>query len=429
MIIGKKSGMMSLPGNRAVLMVRALVLVAILAVAIPSGATHPSLVEEAVLDAVGLLPDGRTLYNVGHTDAIGFQVGDRLYGAEVLGVVEEISMVTLAVNDPLRFERRMESDPAVLWLEADSLVAVKAHQAAAPNDPRFSSQWGLQAGAGIHAVGAWTVTMGDASVKVAILDSGIDSFHEDLQGSVIKNADCHSMGVCVEDISVDTCEHGTHVAGIVGARTGNGIGMAGVAQVSLIDVKVLALGAGGCSGPWGGLARGIVFAVNQGADIISMSLGGNVNRVSSVEQAVAFAEQNDVLLISSAGNSGCSSSDTVGYPAHMAGVMAVANHNVNGVMAGSSSCGPQVEISAPGSSIWSTCAGVIRYCTKSGTSMSAPHVSGVAALMMSHDPDLTAQEVREALKQTAMDLGQPAHRQGAGAVNACKALGGGSLCS
>jgi serine protease len=199
--------------------------------------------------------------------------------------------------------------------------------------------------------------------------------------------------------------------------------VAGTAQATILPVKVLDKYRGGCSGSWASVANGITYAADPtqgGADIISMSLGCNQPCYSSVvSSALAYAAGKDVLSICAAGND---YGGAVGYPAADQNCMAVSALNSDGSIASYSSVGGAVEISAPGTGILSTYNNG-GYTTMSGTSMATPHVSGTAALVLSVQ-DLSAAQLRSHLKATAVDLGHLSSQQGAGAVNACLAVGG-----
>jgi len=241
-------------------------------------------------------------------------------------------------------------------------------------------------------------------IKVAIIDTGIDLDHSDLQ--VVGNITFVSGTTSGDDDSYSG--HGTHVAGTVAALD-NDIGVIGVApDVELYAVK--ALDANG-DGWWSDVARGIEWAIDNGIQVINMSLGSSSGS-QVLEEACNDAYEAGVLVVAAAGNSGNSwgSGDKVLYPARYESVIAVAATDSSDKRAYFSSTGPDVELSAPGVDIKSTCRDDT-YDTKSGTSMASPHVAGVAALIITSGIEDTNgngrinDEVRERLQQTADDLG------------------------
>ena len=199
--------------------------------------------------------------------------------------------------------------------------------------------------------------------------------------------------------------HGTHVAGIAAAATNNGIGVAGVAWgAQIMPVKVLdEYGSGWLSD----VAAGIVYASDQGAKIINVSLGGSTLSQTLCD-AVAYASQTTgALVVAAAGNTG----GAVLYPAACDHVLAVAATDRADQRAYFSNLGPQVDLAAPGVDIYSTWyqSGLQAsgYFTKSGTSMATPQVAGVAALVWSRWPTWTPDQVAQRLLDTALDLGEP----------------------
>lgn len=286
-----------------------------------------------------------------------------------------------------------------------------------PNDAFFSSQYALYSPSyqGIDAVDGWDLAQGDPSVIIAIVDTGIDYTHEDLVGKVIQGYDFVN-----EDFDPkDDHGHGTHVAGIAGAIANNGVGIAGVCPgCSLLAIKVIAADGSG-ENAW--IANGIANAVNLGARVINLSLGG-LDRSSTMELAIKQAYQSGVLIVAASGNDG---SGVTLYPAGFSEVTAVGATDQAGNRASFSNYGNHLEVAAPGQAIYSTLPGN-RYEAWNGTSMAAPHVAGLAGLLLSKNPALTNQQVRQLMDATAQDLG-PAGRDasfGYGRINAYAALQG-----
>ncbi len=270
--------------------------------------------------------------------------------------------------------------------------------------------WGIER---IDAVEAHNTSTG-SGVGIAILDTGIDSRHEDLKvagGYAVVS----SRGNYPEPWD-DDHGHGTHVAGTAAALD-NKVGVLGVApDVALYAVKVLAKNG---MGTWADVAKGINWAADEGIEVLNMSLGGGHS--DTVQRAVVYAYGKGSLLVASAGNSG-PGEGTVGYPAAYPEVIAVSATDEDDNIANFSSRGEEIELAAPGVGIYSTLPGN-KYGTYSGTSMAAPHVAGVAALVWATDSTLTNASVRGILQKTAEDIGLKFTEQGHGLVNAAAAVG------
>ena len=277
-----------------------------------------------------------------------------------------------------------------------------------------SVPWGVTH---VQATEAHSAGLTGSGVKVAVLDTGIDKNHADLNvvgGYSVFTDSANS------DPYYDANGHGTHVAGTVAALNNN-IGVLGVAyNAELYAVKVLSNSG---SGSYAGIAQGIEWSVNNGMDIINMSLGGSQGS-SILEEWCNIAYNSGVLVVAAAGNEGRQSGrgDTVGYPAKYDSVIAVAAVDSSNNRASFSSTGPAVEIAAPGVSILSTTPGS-NYASYNGTSMASPHVAGVAALVWAANPGLSNVELRERLNSTALNLGDANHF-GNGLVRAMDAING-----
>ena len=264
----------------------------------------------------------------------------------------------------------------------------------------------------IRADDVWRRVTG-RGVKLAIIDTGIDDNHPDL--SVFGGAS-FVPGVGSWD---DDHSHGTHCAGIAGARN-NAVGVVGVAPgCSLYAVKVMRpLPNGRATGQLSWILAGMGWAASNGMDVASMSLGSSVNTADAActvayQRAAQRLIDVGCIVIAAAGNSGRTAQPWVGRPARCPGFMAVASVDLNRRLAASSSRGPStldplsgIEISAPGVRINSTVPGG-GYGVKSGTSMACPHVAGAAALIKELRPTWSPGRIRRHLKATATDLGVP----------------------
>ncbi len=273
-----------------------------------------------------------------------------------------------------------------------SWVASEASPAAGAPDDEF---WSLQYGPVQKRLpAAWAHARGQG-VTVAVVDTGVDLTHPDLQGRVTAGPDLVNQ----DDDPSDDRGHGTHVAGIIGAASHNGIGIAGVAPACrLLAIKVLD-GAG--RGDAYLTARGVASAIARGAKIVNLSLGGPAID-SALRGFYADVVKSDVLLVAAAGNDG----EAVGFPAALPGVLAVGATDEAGALAPFSNRGANLGVTAPGVGVLSTVPGKL-YAQRSGTSMAAPFVAGVAALVWAAKPGLKASELRERLLSSAADRGQP----------------------
>ena len=281
-----------------------------------------------------------------------------------------------------------------------------------PNDPSWPSQYGPVK---IRCEQAWDMQKGDANVVIAIVDTGIDKNHGDLAAKLVAGYDFVSNDTDPDDNN----GHGTHCAGIAAAITDNALGVAGVASnCSLMGVKVLnSFGSGTNSD----IAAGINWAADNGAHVVSLSLGGS-SKSTTLESAVNYAWNKGVIVIAAAGNNG---NTTKFYPAAYGNCIAVASTDQNDNRSSFSTYGSWVDVAAPGSSIYSTYDGNT-YATLSGTSMACPHVAGLAGLIRSHvGPYATATEIRERIQFTGDNVGTFISSGRVNAENALKNQGGG----
>ncbi|PSP80853.1 peptidase S8 [Halobacteriales archaeon QS_1_68_20] len=255
-----------------------------------------------------------------------------------------------------------------------------------------------------------------SGADIAIVDTGIDDDHPDLQANVGKGkafVECKG-GNCNYAWSDDD-DHGTHCAGIADAVRGNEEGVQGVStEATLHAVKVLDKSG---SGTFSDVADGIRYVADQGWDVASLSLGASSGS-QTVKDAGQYAYDKGVLLVAAAGNDGpCS--DCVGYPAAYSEFVAVSSTDSDDSLSSFSSTGPEVEIAAPGGSVYSTVIG--GYDTFSGTSMACPHVSGAGGQLMANG--VSNKKARSKLKNNAEDLGLGDNEQGAGLLDVADTLG------
>jgi len=282
-----------------------------------------------------------------------------------------------------------------------------------PNDPSYSSQWGLTM---INAANAWSYFSSGSNISVAIVDDAIERTHPDLAASLwINTGDNNTNGLdddgngYIDDIngfdvgSIDNnpnppstaYDHGTHVAGIVGARSNNSIGVASIGfSVKLMCVKSTISSTSITNG-----YDGIVYAAVNKADVINMSWGGTGSSVTA-QNIIDYAYSQGCILVAAAGNSDV---NTPFYPAAYNNVISVAATTSSDTKASFSNYGTWVDISAPGNNIYSTFV-TASYGNKSGTSMASPMVAGLCGLMLSLNPSLTQTDITNCLLSTADNI-------------------------
>lgn len=430
----------------------------IFALDIPFGISQPGIVIEQG-QAVVTMPDG--LRVSASRVVIGLRAGANLDDARLADLVSKIRGAVRpayaeAFGDPVLAERcgltrqfaiefppgvsitalinRLRAlDDVIEWADADVLVSL--HTLATPNDPLFGVQWSLlntglrietsqgTAGADIRAAQAWAVLPELRPVVVAVIDTGVSQSHPEFQGLLIPGRNMTSGDSSAHDDD-PIFSHGTFVSGILAARANNLLGIAGVApNVLIMPVKVATSNAGFHT--W--TTNGLIWATDSGAQIANMSLSfqsGTVSQLNGLQNAMNYARDRGVLMISSTGNSPGSE---IGFPAKWNSVIAVGgtNNRDEGFFGGTT--GLEMDISAPADLIM-TCVDTTvapnTFAFQSGTSMSAPIVSGVAAMVWGAAPQLAASEVRDILVNSADDLGVPGVDAifGAGRVNAYRAI-------
>jgi subtilisin family serine protease len=303
----------------------------------------------------------------------------------------------------LRFTRSFDSHTLIARLNrAPGIVYAEPNRERrllrVPNDEGVDRQWSL---AVIQAFDAWNITTG-SDIIIAILDTGVSPSHPDLGGRVLSGFDF----VNNDDDPRDDDGHGTFTAGVAAAEGDNGIGAAGVCwRCRILPVKVLNRRGRGNDAA---IAAGIRFAVDRGARIISMSFGGpDDSRV--LREAVAYAQERDVLLVAASGN-GQAEGNLPNYPAAYSGVLAVSATGPDDAITNFSTTGDFVALAAPGAGVWSTLwrrTTGDTYGFADGTSAACPHVAGAAALVWTVRPELSARQVAEVVMLGADDRGAP----------------------
>ena len=327
--------------------------------------------------------------------------------------------------------KSLKEDPMVEYVEPNYLIYLDY----TPNDPRFGDQWALHntgatggaVDADIDAVEAWDIQKGNDSVTIAITDTGIEYDHEDLHSNIWINGgevpgdgidndangyidDIHGYDFINNDSDPrDDHDHGTHVAGIIGAITDNNYGIAGVnfhtKMMALKFMNPITCGTFKCgaSGSSADAAQAIIYAADNKAMVINASWGSS-QASNILENAIAYADSLGVLFVAAAGNDGTDNDSIPHFPSNygappynLRNVIAVASTDHNDDMSGFSNFGKvSVHLGAPGEDILSTVTDQ-DFKSMSGTSMAAPHVAGVAGLVWAEFPYLTHYNVKDCI--------------------------------
>jgi subtilisin family serine protease len=333
-------------------------------------------------------------------------------GARVVETIRGTDVALVEVDDAEQAQKAFDADPRVATVELNRIRYAFAN----PNDPRFATE--QQYLVPLRLPSAWDVTRGSTAVKIAILDTGVDLDHPDLASRVVAGRDF----VNDDAVAQDDEGHGTLVAGIAGAATNNGIGIAGAAwNASIMPVKVLdETGAGSDFD----IANAITWAADNGAHVINLSLGAPGSSVTLFD-AVEYARAKGALVVAATGNDGWALQT---YPAIYAD-LAVGATDAGGDAAWFSNSGYWVDVTAPGIDVTSTAlaAGPVEaYARAAGTSLSSPIVAGIAALVRTEHPGWGVAKVTQEMLR-GWDRGprglDPFY--GLGLVDAYAALGGG----
>ncbi len=331
--------------------------------------------------------------------------------AKIVNEIAPIRVKVLSVPPGKEKEwiEHLQASPIVEYAEPVRFVRALLN----PNDQYWGYQWNMNL---IKAPQAWDITTGTSGITVAIIDTGVDLDHPEFSGRIVQGWDFVNNDAYPDDDHW----HGTHVAGIAGAQGNNSQGVAGVAwNVKIMPLKVLDSSGNGSDV---NVAAAIVWAADRGVKVLNMSLGGDESS-KVLADAVDYAYRKGCLMVAAAGNS---ATNQVFYPAAYTQVIAVSAVNYYSGTAWYSNYGPEIEVAAPGGDgsylILSTIPGWYGYAA--GTSMATPHVAGLAALLWSANPNLTAAQVRYCITSTAVDLGSPGRDwyYGYGVIDAAEAL-------
>lgn len=343
--------------------------------------------------------------------------------AVLLGAGQATGAVTRIAPRVLRVEGRPPGAEDLPGVEAVEPNGSGYRFLATPSDPGFGQQWGhVQTG----ITEAWSITTGDPGVTVAVVDSGLRGDHEDLVDNVVEQVSTGGGEVQTAALhsNNDVCGlgHGTQVAGVVGARGDNGLGVAGVAwRVGIVDIRVVELTPECHTSPPisdDAVTAALSYAVNRPGgpvDVVNLSLGGpDLECPTAVQAAVDDARAAGVVVVAAAGNLQGGMPGHPSVPASCHGVVSVGATGEDRRIADYSSQNGWVDLVAPGGAdrtesdvIVTTGLTPPDYVGVAGTSFSAPYVAGVAALLRSFRPALTPDEIESLLERTATDLGTP----------------------
>lgn len=424
-----------------------------------SGIRPPAVPQHLLQPSADRQPDKNNTAGRFRADELAVKFDEKLSREEIQSIVHHaglsvkqyikaINYYILAVPPNLSIDRVMQQmkNKGVGIVEPNYLIPV----AFVPDDTHFPEQWALnntgqtggRAGADIDALEAWALGPAVNPVTVAFVDTGIDYMHDDLSGNLWQNPgeipgnafDDDGNGYVDDSLGwnfvddnndvMDQSGHGTQVAGIAGAITNNGEGISGLAR----NCRMMALRVA-YSTPSGDVvlesvlaANAIVYAADNGASILNLSWGDTV-RSSIIADAVSYAAEKGLLIIAAAGNA---NSDTFLYPAALdnGSVIAVGATDAFDEKAAFSNYGTWVDISAPGVSIYTTDRDN-RYTHISGTSMATAYVSGLAAKIRGHSPDISATAVKSRILQSVDRLASlEGKNAAAGRINAHRAIAG-----
>lgn len=348
--------------------------------------------------------------------------------SKVIKIAGRLNIAILGFNtgDDISQLQVLKNNPLVEYAEQD----FKYINNYTVSDPKSKDQNGL-AIANVHR--AWDITFGDPKIIIAVIDTGVDLNHPDLKNKLVPGYNVLTDGTTPPR---DDNGHGTHASGIAAADTNNKIGIAGTCpNCKIMPVKVLDMK--GSSSSLVDVAMGMVWAVDHGARVLSLSLGAGVIS-ETVKRAVEYALMKNVVVVSAMGNDGTDPKKNYGnfkdYPAALPGVISVGSVDSDRVKSDFSNWGEWISVVAPGRDIMSTMPTYMvtktqmefsnNYDFMSGTSMACPMVAGIAGLVLSRNPQYTPAEVKERIESTATDLGNAGFdpKYGHGLVNAGKAV-------
>jgi thermitase len=362
----------------------------------------------------------------------GLQAIDDLDDAEAAEVVAQYQALPEVEYAEENYEISLIEPGDVSFAEEDSDYTDRSRGHLHPKDPLFSEQWALdnhgqsggKEGADISAAIAWSVTSGSDKVVVAVIDTGVDYTHTDLANNIwVRPAslspyedlqigtiqDFHGYNAVENNADpMDDSGHGTHCAGIIGAEGGNNLGIAGVNwEVQIMPLKFMNASGFGNTKDAIECINYVIDRRRKGVNVRVISASwGSTRKSRALEDVIRKAYDAGILFVAASGNASANTDRTPHYPSSykLGNVISVAALDRNDQVASFSNFGPKsVHIAAPGKDILSTWLGD-QYEAHSGTSMATPVVAGVAALLLSSEPDLSVDELRKRLLESVDKL-------------------------
>lgn len=347
----------------------------------------------------------------------------------IQGSISKFELLETGVDDDVKnIAEELSKEPNVEFAVPNhkiklDLVNYRKHDKK-PNDPMFKNQWGLQNtgqsiekqkgtfGIDIDILKAWQITKGSPNVVVGVLDTGVDINHNDLKKNILNGWDfANDDNTVFDDLYEDS--HGTHVTGIIAADSGNSIGVSGVApNAKILPLKFISYNGGYISDA----IEAIEYAKKMGVKIVNCSWSG-----PEYNEALKYTIENaNILFVCAAGNYMSDISMFPVYPASydLPNVISVAAINNNGNLWGGSNYGSKVNVAAPGERIISSLPNN-QYAFEDGTSMSAPFVTGIAALLQSYNSELTPNQMKNLIINNGKEIsGLTDYVSSGGMVNA-----------
>lgn len=339
------------------------------------------------------------------------------YGGKLIDLTDgdlSLQKAVFETSNSTDFINKISNDPYIKYAYPDMVVGHVTGYT--PNDAYWNTDyhWGQK---NIYCPEAWDYQKGSTSIRIAIVDTGVDDTHPDLHGRVVKGADYINGG----NDPIDDNGHGTEMAGIAAAIMDNSIGFAGVSQSTILSIKSM----DSAGNVWtNALVEGINYAAENSAKIISIS--AESDNFDGLQQAIDDAYVNHgCVIVASTGNDGI---EVAKYPAAFDNVIAVGAIDKNGARWSNSNYGSYIDLMAPGFQVGTTnrmnAGPGMQYVAIDGTSPAAAFVSGVAALVLAENPTMPQYKVREYLINSAQDLGPSGfdNQYGYGKVNAYGAV-------
>lgn len=343
---------------------------------------------------------------VAFRDDPGLLAGDAYHGHRVIAVDADLRIALVETLEPALLHATAALDANVRYVERDNPRAAVLHHV--PNDPGYmdAGHYGTRI---IGAEIAWDKTLGTTAVKVAMLDTGLQKSHEDVAGPrLLQGWDFVNHDNDPNDEGSYCAYHGTHVTGVAGATIDNAKGVAGMSQHAILPVKIFRPAFGDCVSTTMQLVNGLKYAADQGAHFTSNSWGGPSSS-SAVNDALLYSFARGVIHVAAAGNNGpCTNCVSQPWKDRGDVSIVVSATDMLDAFAAFSSQGPQVDVAAPGVRIIGldgTVANGYKHLT--GTSVSAAHVTGTAALIKTLNPAFGFSQIESRLTGTALDLGAP----------------------